>query len=198
MAFSGTTTYLGLRVIAAQDRNWLADANFNLQKTDTLAKHLRPQAGDGTSMGIRAKLASGALVEAIKIESIGTALRIHLGRAGSSDTVILQGSALIQATLRLLNVSDSSKTATVRTVWSNEGPDALQDTTLDFNTRNNKLTRVKFPLMGTPTIDNTYVGSAAQFELDPAGTALDTSWVSYEIQQADTTAKNYIQPVYKL
>lgn len=198
MAFSGLTKYLGLRKINSQDRSWLGDANHNLDRTDTLAKHLRVQTGDGTTMGLRAALASGLLAEAIKIEPVGAAFRIYLGRAGSTDAVVLQGTALTQATLRLQNVSDSTKTATVRTLWSNEGTDGYQNTQLDINTRNNFLTQVSMPRMGTPAIDNSYVGSAVQFELDPAGTAVDTSWVGFTLQNAAATTKTYVQPVYKL
>lgn len=85
MAYSSTTTYLGLKDITLNDESWLVDSRYNNQKLDVIGKHLRTQSSDGSSLALRYALTSGILVDVLSVTSSGTALTVGIGRSG--DTI---------------------------------------------------------------------------------------------------------------
>ena len=89
MAYSSTTTYLGLRNISLGDESWLQDAIYNNGRVDLLAQALRLQTTAGGTMGIRSTLSSGVLVEGITITpQANGSLIIDIGRGGTSGDIV--------------------------------------------------------------------------------------------------------------
>jgi hypothetical protein len=191
MAYTNTTEYLGLRKINSQDRSWLEDATYNLERQDLVAKHTQVQSADGAAFAWRGTLSTGVLVNAFQVVPDGVRLKIYLGRANTSDQLIFNTPVNFR-TYALLDATSGVFVTTLNAF-------CLNDSSYNVNMTDNKSVTTQMPRTGVLT-ENTFVGSAAQFELDPLNTltSANTNWQKVSVTKSTNILSEFVYPGYKL
>jgi len=192
MAYSGKTSYLGLRNILPGDQNWYADALYNNQRIDALGKHIQVQSSPGAPSAFRVQVSSGALVDAIKIlPKADGSLDIQIGRSGTGDRLIFAGS-LTYSSMTLINTAGGSYNQFAMKVSADF--QNLHDSKLSFDTQQNRETKVSFPTGFASA--KPWMGSAAQLELELDGTTARQTFLSFTAKDNAGTIRTFVVPAY--
>jgi hypothetical protein len=196
------TNYLKLRNIPLTSTQWFTDFNYNISRIDLIGKHVRIQTGAGQTMALRAELLDGTLAEAIRIVPEGDTLSVYLGRTGKGDKVVIAATALYSSiSLSNQQVGSQGYKLDLGASWSDEdvGGDDMQNVSLLLNTKNNLVTVMEFPAASAVGVtDDTWLGSAAQLELDSSGSVTGQSVLKFTVTTKSGTTKNFIVPCYTL
>jgi hypothetical protein len=199
------TSYLRLEYIPVAHTNWYNTYQDNLMKIDVIGKAIRMQTAAGKSMAIRAELANGSLIDAIRIvpDANRDSVAIYLGRSGKEDRVVIESSSLFSS----LNLANQNATAagtvcSIGATWTDEDGtlgDPTQSTTVLFDPRNNLRTTIVFPPASASLItnDNPYLGSGLQLGTDPSGNATGTPHLKF-ICETQTGSRTFLVPAYSM
>jgi hypothetical protein len=201
MTTDRNTTYLRLRYIDLNSKEWYRDWNYNLQQIDTVGRMLRVPIGAGKTSALRSYLADGTLAEAIRFIPENDIVNIRIGRVGKGDRIYFDAELLFQ------NVSLSNQVSaysnfrmSLGATWVDEdlAGDPISNTQLLINTRNNLRTVMDLPPAHVQGItDVNWLGSAAQLECDASGVGTGMHFLKFSTQTS-TGTRNFLVPAYLL